>query len=376
MLNMQSTRKPFSAVDRFDLSMGAAILTLLAMIGIVIARGNQIPTSGVVYMGPVDSIVQNLYLIDPFAPNSTPLKLTNSQDGIISYDVAPNRSAIVYEELQPQGTSSLFLWEASTGASRLLYECKDAVCSAPNWRPDGGAIAFERSDLNTGSGMASGAPRVWVLDLATNAARPLFSDSQKLGYSPRWSPDSKRIAVYSVTAGGIVVHDFASEKDTLIETVQGEVGNFSPDGKRLFFPKVLQLPDKRFVTHLVLVDISADPYVQHDLVPDSDPSDDVGAMWLPDSQSMIVLRRPSGPNAMQRAQLHRVEIATGKATPLTDDQNYGQSNLRLNPAGDMVLFQRFPLGQRGALPEIWTYRLANGELRRIAVNGSFPNWLP
>jgi dipeptidyl aminopeptidase/acylaminoacyl peptidase len=91
---------------------------------------------------------------------------------------------------------------------------------------------------------------------------------------------------------------------------------------------------------------------------------------------MIVLRRPSGPNAMQRAQLHRVEIATGKATPLTDDQNYGQSNLRLNPAGDMVLFQRFPLGQRGALPEIWTYRLANGELRRIAVNGSFPNWLP
>lgn len=373
---MQSTGKQFRIVDRFDLSISAAILLLLALIGIVIVRGNQIPTSGIVYLGPVDSLVQNLYLIDPSASNSAALKLTNSQDGIISYDVAPNRSAIVYEELQPQGTSSLFLWEATAGTSRLLYDCKDAVCSAPSWRPDGGAIAFELSDLNTGSGMAAGAPRVWVLDLATSAARPLFSDSQKLGYSPRWSPDGQRVAVFSVTAGGIVVHDFASGKDTLIESVQGEVGEFSPDGKRLFFPKVLQLPDKRFVTHLVLVDISSNPYVQHDLVSDTDPSDDVGAMWLPDSQSLIVLRRPAATNGMTRAQLHRVEIATGKGTPLTDDQTYGQSNLTLNPAGDTVLFQRFPLGQPGARPEIWTYRLATGELRRIVVNGSLPNWLP
>jgi Tol biopolymer transport system component len=330
----------------------------------------------VVYLGPVDSIVQNLYLIDPPMSGETALKITDSQDGVISFDVAGDGSAIVYEQLQPQGTSSLFLFDTATHTSRVLYDCKDAVCSAPSWRPDGGAIAFERAELNSGTGMAAGAPRVWVLDLATNTARPLFTDSQKLGYSARWSSDSQRLAVVSVTAGGIVVHDFASGKDSLIESQQGEVGEFSPDNKWLFFPKVLQLPDTRFVTHLVLVDISSEPFVQHDLVPDNDPSDDVGAMWLPDSKHLVVLRRPGGPGGIARSQLYRVEISTGKATPLTDDASYGQSNLSLNPTGEAIVFQRFPLGKPGARPEIWTLQLTTGELRRIAVNGAMPAWLP
>jgi Tol biopolymer transport system component len=330
----------------------------------------------IVYLGPVDSIVQNLYLIDPSMAGGEALKLTDSKEGVISFDVAPDGSAIVYEQWQPQGTSNLYLFDIATRTSHLFYDCKDAVCSAPSWRPDGGAIAFERADLNSGTGMAAGAPRVWVLDLAADTARPLFPDSQKLGYGARWSPDSRRLAVFSVTAGGIVVHDFANGKDSPIETVQGEVGEFSPDSKWLFFPKVLQLPDKRFVTHLVLVDISAEPYVQHDLVSDNDPSDDVGAMWLPDSKHLIVLRRPAGPDGIARAQLYRVEIGTGKATPLTDDATYGQSNLSLNPTGETIVFQRFPLGKPGARPEIWTFRLTTGELQRIVVNGAMPNWLP
>jgi Tol biopolymer transport system component len=330
----------------------------------------------IVYLGPVDSIVQNLYLIDPSVSGGEARKLTDSKDGVLSFDVAADGSSIVYEQAESQGPASLYLFDVTTGTSRLLYDCKDAICSAPSWRPDGGAIAFERTDLNSGTGMAAGAPRIWVLDLATDTARPLFSDSQKLGYAARWSPDSQRLAVYSVSAGGIVVHDFAGGKDSPIETVQGEVGEFSPDSKWLFFPKILQLPDKRFVTHVVLVDISSAPPVTHDLVPDDDPSDDVGAMWLPDSKSLIVLRRPTGPDGVSRAQLYRVEISTGKATPLTDDQSYGQSNLSLNPTGDTIVFQRFPLGKPGARPEIWTFYLTTGDLRRIVVNGTLPNWLP
>jgi len=45
------------------------------------------------------------------------------------------------------------------------------------------------------------------------------------------------------------------------------------------------------VTHLVLVDVSGDLFIQHDLIPDSDPNDDVEAAWLPDSKRLIVSRR-------------------------------------------------------------------------------------
>jgi Tol biopolymer transport system component len=328
----------------------------------------------IVYLGPADSIVQNLFLVDPTA--QSPQKLTASKEGVESFDVAPDGSSIVYGELQGQGTASLFVWDAATGTTRLLYECKDAACSDPVWRPDGGAIAFERVDLNTGTGMAPGAPRVWILDLATNSARPLFADSQQLGYLPRWSPDSTRIAVYNVNAGGVVVHDFASNKDKTIQTVQGEVGSFSPDGRWLYFPKVVALKDQNYVTHLVLVDVSSDLYAQHDLIPDDDASSDVEAEWLPDSSGLIVARRPAGSTGADSPQLYTVEIATRRSRPLSIAPDYSQSNLTISPAGDVLLLQRFPLGKPGARPQVWTLKLATGELKLVAENGFVPRWLP
>jgi Tol biopolymer transport system component len=224
--------------------------------------------------------------------------------------------------------------------------------------------------------MPPGPPRVWVYDVASNTARPLFSDNQQLGFMPRWSPDGKRLAVFNVNAGGIVIHDFASGQDSLIATVGNEVGSFSPDGRWLYFPKVVGNGTTQYATHLVLVDVSAQPYVQHDLIPDSDPSDDAEAAWLPDSKGMVVARRSSGAQGMAPTQLYVVDIASAQATPLVIDQAYSQSNLTVNPAGDTVLFQRFPLGKSGARPELWTVNLKTKALQLVAQNGSVPGWLP
>ncbi len=337
----------------------------------------------ILYLGPVDSIVQNIYRADPSKAQPSQ-KLTASPEGVLTYDVAPDGSGVIYTQMETNGTSSLYLWDAANGQSRLFYECKDAACSSPVWRPDGGAIAFERVDLNTGTGMAPGAPRVWVLDIAANTARPLFSDNQQLGYMPRWSPDGSRLAVINSNAGGIVVHDFTTNKDKLIGTVSGEMGMFSPDGKWLYFPKVVSLTTQRFVTHLVLVDVSADLYIQHDLIPDSDPNDDVEAAWLPDSKRLIVSRRSptekktdnTQPTTISGSQLYLVDAASGKAEPLVVDPVYDHKNVTLAPSGDMALFLRFPLDKPGARPEVWTVNLTTKELKLIAANGAAPRWLP
>ncbi|MCC7446500.1 MAG: PD40 domain-containing protein [Anaerolineae bacterium] len=337
----------------------------------------------VVYLGPVNNIVQNIYRIDP-AQAQPSQQLTQSPKGVLTYDAAPDGSGVIYTQMEPAGTSSLYWWDAATGQTRLFYECQDAACSSPVWRPDGGAIAFERVNLNSGTGIAPGAPRVWVLDVAANAARPLFNDSQQLGYMPRWSPDGNRLAVINANAGGIVVHDFTTNTDTLISTVSGEMGTFSPDGKWLSFPKVVAQTNQRFVTHLVLVDVSGDLFIQHDLIPDSDPNDDVEAAWLPDSKRLIVSRRsPTEPRAdntqpttISGAQLYMVDAASGKAEPLVINAVYDHKNVTLAPDGNTALFLRYPLDKPGASPEIWTINLTTRELKLVAVNGVAPRWLP
>lgn len=329
----------------------------------------------VAYLGPVDSIIENLYLVDPASPDS-PQELTQAKQGVLGYEPAPDGSGIVYMPLESNGTSSLYFWDAATGTSRLMYECKDAACSGAAWRPDGGAIAFERVELNSGTGLSAGAPRVWVLDLSTNSARPLFSDNQRVGYMPRWSPDGTRLAVVNGADGAIVIHDYTTGQDKTIPALQGEFGPFSPDGNWLYFPKVLMVNDAGFVTHLVLVDLSSNLYVQHDLVPDNDPSDDLEAAWLPDSKHLIVARRAEGSAGVDNPQLFSVDVASRAATPLVVDPTYSNSNLSVDPTGNTILFQRFPLDKPGARPEIWIYRLATKQLERVSPNGASPRWMP
>jgi Tol biopolymer transport system component len=151
-------------------------------------------------MGPVSNIVENLYLADVAHPEQV-RQLTNADQGIDGFDVAPDGNSIVYSQLEAQGAASLYTFDVASGASRLLYRCKDAACRFPVFRPDGGALAFERVDLNSGTGMAAGVQRVWVLDLSANTAVPLFKDNQQLGYLPRWTPDGTRLAVFNLQAG-------------------------------------------------------------------------------------------------------------------------------------------------------------------------------
>ncbi len=334
----------------------------------------------VVFLGPVDSLIQNLYLVDPeSAGEPRQLTFADSRDtSVIGFDVSRDGSRIAYSQLQGKGTSSLFVWDSSTGQSSVLYACPDASCTNPAWRPDGGEVAFERTDLNIGTGMPPGVPRVWILELATNTARPLFTDSQKLGYTPRWTPDGSQIAVYDTNAGGIVLYDFATNTSRTITTPQGEVGQFSPDGRWIFFPKIVQLPSKIYAARIVLVDLKSERLTQTDLVPLDDPSYDVEATWSADSKALVVARRvvnPENVQTLQGAQIYSVDLGTGAAKALVVDPTYSHADLHVSPSGNSVLFQRIKLGEPGARLEIWTYNLKTGALKQLARNGTLPRWI-
>lgn len=331
----------------------------------------------VVFMAPVDNPIQNLFMVDPNVPDSQPQQITFSELGVLSYDIAPDGSRIVYSELGDQRTAHLRLYDLRSNSTLTLLECPTAACTTPAWRPDGGMVAFERSDLNLDTGAGPGAPRIWLVDTTTGIPRPLFADSQRLGYSPRWSPDGRFLASYDANVGGIVLFDFEANAERLIRTPQGEVGQFSADGRWLFFPKIIQLAGTtRYVAHFVLVDLESELMVQRDLVPESDPNNDVELAWLPDNRRLVITRRPPTITTMQGAQLHLIDLETNETTPLVTDGDYSSGQVAVSPNGEQLAFQRFALAKPGARAEIWLYDLTTGDLRLLASNATLPRWLP
>lgn len=105
----------------------------------------------------------------------------------------------------------------------------------PQFRPDGGAIAYVRvaNDIMSDRGKRS----IWLVDPRTGAQSPLVAD-ERSNSRPRWSPDGQRLAyVVSGPDGGPQIHVrwIASGRSAQVATLEQAPGDlaWSPDGKSL-----------------------------------------------------------------------------------------------------------------------------------------------
>jgi len=378
MANRTAFVRKRRVITRFDLIIMGVIVGLFTAIVIVITRGNGVNgaagiPSGIVYLSPSDASVQNLWEADP--TSGRPLRqLTKAPYGILDFDVSP-QGVIVYSEQKEQGDSKLMSLDRATGQSSLLYDCPDALCMELAWRPDGQAVAFDRSALNAGTGLGSGSPRIWIYNLATGRSGLLFSDPGQLGYMPRWSPDGQRIAFFDSGTGRVVIHNLVSSVDSFIPASNVQVGTFSPDGRYLWLPKTAFTTDgKNVITRLIIVDMSTDLLTQHNLIPDSQNDDDADPVWLPDSKTLIVLRIPSDRLEAQERQLFEVNVESGKATVLFDESGSNHRALSLSAANDQIVFQKSQDNWQSS--QVWAYDLKTTQAKKITNDGLKPRWMP
>lgn len=289
-----------------------------------------------------------------------------------------NEGSIVYSEQTLDGASNLMRYDMTRHQSQLIYVCKDALCTEVAFRPDGKVVAFDRSALNTGANMPSGAPRIWLLDTTTGQAGPLYSDSDQLGYTPHWSPDGKKLAFYDTSSSVILIHSFSTGNDTSITALQGTVGTgaFSPDGKWFWFPKAVMEGQQQYTTHIVIVNMATNLPTQHDLLPDAALDADTDPIWSTDSQSLLISRRTADQPLGQDKQIYQVDVVTGQAKALVAEPHYTYSNLSLNSTGNQLVFQRLLLGDQEARPELWLYDFKTGQTHKLVDNSNVSRWLP
>ena len=327
-----------------------------------------------VFLAPSDAYQRNVFMAD--LQTGDILQLTTAEHGVEDYAVSPDGGQIAYSRNNPDGTADIWVRDLLNDADRPLTQCIDALCHAPAWKPDGTQIAYQREDYGAGLDAGIGPSRVWIVDLATLDTRLLFDDAQILGVEPIWSPDGRRIAVFDASIPGIRIHDYDANTDVVIETAQGVVGQFSPDGTRLVYPVLVRgLIGQEFYTRLEMADL--DTLSRRSISGDEDaPVEDSSAAWSPDGTRLVIARRYLDGRFTAGKQIYLLDPDTGQAEPLVVDPAYNHSAMHWDASGRRIVFQRFLLDAPEAQPEIWTVDVETREIAQIAENAYLPAWVP
>lgn len=257
-----------------------------------------------------------------------------------------------------------------TFTARDLFSLEAA--KDPQIRPDGGAIAYVRSSFDIMTDKAQ--PSIWLVDPDTGAQRPLVS-GPGAHFSPRWSPDGKRLAYVSTVEGRPQLFvrwmdSGVTARLTGLPQAPGSIA-WSPDGKliafSMFIPseaETLGAPMEKpegaqWAEPLQIigkVNYRADgagylkPGFNHIFLVSADGGsprqltfgafDDDGPLsWTPDSRAILFSgkRGPERDREPLDSEVFQLSIADGGLTPLT--KRFGPDEApAVSPDGKLVAF--------------------------------------
>lgn len=204
---------------------------------------------------------------------------------------APDGASIL-ADVSVAGIHRLAIFDSVSGAARLIGPDR-VPADQGSWSPDGHSIAF-RAPLPD-----SNAPAIWVLDVASNEARPMTGTLQgpvATYSSPTWSPDGRMITFEgdSTNSGfpvGIWSIDLVDRTVRRLtpDGVPGYFATWSPDGRWIGFADFVNLGSATCAT--VLSVMHPDGSGLRELVPNGWPGG-----WTPGGQLVFeVASKLDGP---------------------------------------------------------------------------------
>jgi Tol biopolymer transport system component len=327
-----------------------------------------------VYLAPADG-ASNLVIQDVFM-NGAPQPITQEQFRIYDFAVSPDGRRIVYSLDREEQNPERDLWIINVdGTGRdLLVRCDVQVCQSPTWAADSTRIAFERRNLIEGAvGRSPGPARIWLVDSITRETAPLTSDEQQIGSLPRFAPIGDKLAFYDQQLGGISVIDTATGEQTMLPSLLGDSGAWSPDANQIIYPE-LQAYDAGQFSQLLKADLFTNIITA---VTPLSATNDGGATWSPLGDRVAFGRQVgAGGRSILGPQVWTMTPDGMDMQQLTDEPQFSHGSIDWSPDGQWLALQRFDLLTQQARPEVWLMRADGSEKRKLADDAILPAWLP
>jgi len=224
------------------------------------AGATALPTTGVAGEGDEHSptpLIARTLMTDAFSPSFSTdggllfhlgrtdgrlMKASVARDGAVSVTpLVEDAAANFHGVMSPDGTRLAFdsdrdgvrgVYVADADGSAPRRVSGEGFATAPNWSPDGGRLAFVKSEPEH--------PKVWnvwVVDLATGRLTRVSHHRIGQAWRPSWFPDGRRLA-YSVE-DDLIVLDLDRQRSRVIRSPERgrlvRTPAVSPDGRRVVF---------------------------------------------------------------------------------------------------------------------------------------------
>lgn len=131
-------------------------------------------------------------------------------------------------------SSAVFVIEADGRRQRNVTRsaARDVVAS---WSPDGRLIAFLRERRRGTTPRPGGYHELWVMKADGSGQRQLTDSTVPFMSTPRWSPDSRRIAVDRDGDVWVVDADGSGQRNLTTSATYDSQAAWSPDGRKIVF---------------------------------------------------------------------------------------------------------------------------------------------
>jgi dipeptidyl aminopeptidase/acylaminoacyl peptidase len=278
-----------------------------------------------------------------------------------------------------------------------------SAASDPQISPDGRFVAYVRrsADIMTDKARSS----IWLINVATGEQRPLAAATGD-HFSPRWSPDGRRLAYASTAEGGgpqLFVRWMDSGQTVRVTGLPDspQALAWSPDGSRLAYlmnvpdegMKLGKAPDKpegaNWAKPLEVIDkvtYRADgagylkPGFDKIFMVDADGGaprqltfgayHDGAPEWSPDGRTILfsAVRKPDWEMTVLDSEIYRLDVMTGAITALTA-RNGPDAAPEVSPDGRTIAYLGYDDHKKGfEQSSIYVMSASGGSPRPVAPN--------